>query len=38
MVLDHDTEIETLLFDQEKIVTYKDLSNRFDMTPNEARE
>ncbi|CAF0943914.1 unnamed protein product [Brachionus calyciflorus] len=38
MVLNFDTEIDVLLFDQEKIVTYKELNNRFDITPYEAQE
>lgn len=38
MVLNFDTEIEILLHDQNKIVTYKELSNKFDITPFDARK
>ncbi|RNA31477.1 DNA polymerase delta subunit 3 isoform X1 [Brachionus plicatilis] len=38
MVLDFDNEIEILLNDQEKIVTYKELNNRFDITPSQSQE
>lgn len=37
MVLDFDTEIEMLLFDQNKIVTYKELTNKFNISPVEAK-
>jgi len=38
MVLNFDTEIEILLHDQNKIVSYKELSNKFNLTPYEARK
>ncbi len=38
MVLDLASEIEILLFDQEKIVTYKQLGNKFNLTPFQARK
>lgn len=38
MVLDIGSEIEILLFDQDKIVSYKELNNRFNLTPFQARK
>lgn len=38
MVLNFETEIEVLLFDQSKIVTYKELGNKFKLTPFQARK
>lgn len=37
MVLNYDTEIEILLFDQDRIVSYKELNNKFNISPTEAR-
>jgi len=37
MVLDLSTEIEILLYDQSKIVTYKLLNSKFELTPSEAK-
>ena len=36
--MDYETEIDMLLFDQEKIVSYKEVSTRFDITPNQAKK
>lgn len=38
MVLDLESEIEILLFDQNKIVTYKQLGNKFNLTPFQAKK
>lgn len=38
MVLNFESEIDILLFDQNKIVTYKELSSKFSFTPFEARK
>lgn len=38
MVLNIESEIEILLFDQNKIVTYKQLGNKFNLTPFQARK
>jgi hypothetical protein len=38
MVLNLESEIEILLFDQNKIVTYKLLNNMFDLTPFQAKK
>jgi hypothetical protein len=38
MVLNHETEIEMLLFDQERIVSYKELSTKLNINPAEARK
>lgn len=38
MVLNIESQIEILLFDQNKIVSYKELGNKFNLTPFEARK